>query len=48
MRLALGPFRMEPEVTLIVVLLIRYYQRLFLKDYPPLVSHSRQDTKNLK
>ena len=48
MRLALGPPGMEPEVILIVVILVRYYYRLFLGDYPPLVSHRMGGTKNMK
>ena len=44
MRLALGPPGMEPEVILIVVILICYYKRLSLRDYPPLVSLRRDGT----
>ena len=48
MRLALGPPGMNPEVILIVVILVHYYQRLFSRDYPALVSHPREGTINLK
>ena len=36
-RVTLVPPRMEPEVTLIVVILVRYYLRLFKSDYPSTV-----------
>ena len=42
MRLALAPPGMEPEFTLIVVIFVHYYERLFLRDYPALVFHSRE------
>ena len=54
MSLALGPPGMEAKVTLIVVILVRYYfkkkkkKKTFLRDFSPLVSHSREGTRNLK
>ena len=39
MRLAPGPPGMGPEVTLVVMILVSYHSRLFLRDYPVLDSH---------